>query len=426
MQQLNKSREFGANAVSEMELLALNGMFDLKDAPGVLRFAIEEIYQGKLALVSSFGADATVLLHMVSQIDGALPVLFLDTGKHFTQTIAFRDQIAKKFGLSDVRTVTPSDDDLAAFDPDGALWETDTDSCCNIRKTRPLAQAVTGFAAWITGRKRFQTQERGALPFFELTDDGMVKVNPLAHWTQDDVVAYKLAHNLPEHELVAQGYPSIGCAVCTTQVKQGEDPRSGRWRGREKEECGIHIDMPGQGDTAMGEPTQIFKDGRFSDDNWSRLGEDEGAEGAMFKHVPFSQFVAARDAFMATNGFLGLLVSPDDRVEDISQDVSRFASIAVEFPSFGDGRGYSTARLLRERYGFKGEIRAVGDVLIDQVPLMMRCGVDAFEVTHEATKKSLIAGELPDLSIYTQPVLARDEEHVGKRPWMRRAPEQNI
>lgn len=199
---------------------------------------------GRIALVSSFGAEAAVLLHMVASIDASVPVLFLDTGKHFPETLAYRDALAARLGLTDLRNLTPDPADLAARDAGGERWSYDPDGCCSLRKVRPLARALAGFDATISGRKGFQAGTRAALPLVEIdTTDaaGRLKINPLHDWTKADLDAYFEAHDLPRHPLEAQGYPSIGCAPCTSPVAPGEDPRAGRWRGFEKVECGIHV-----------------------------------------------------------------------------------------------------------------------------------------------------------------------------------------
>ncbi|WP_395665926.1 phosphoadenylyl-sulfate reductase [Methylocella sp.] len=210
------------------------------DPQRLLRFAVEDLFPGGIALVSSFGADSAVLLHMAAQIDRALPVLFIDTGVLFPETLAYRDRLVERLGLADVRDVGPDPDALAREDPETFLWSSDADRCCALRKVAPLERALGGFSAWISGRKRFQAATRAALPLFEL-DEGRVKVNPLANWSAAQISAYLDAHALPRHELVAQGYPSIGCVPCTSKVRPGEDARAGRWRGRAKTECGLHL-----------------------------------------------------------------------------------------------------------------------------------------------------------------------------------------
>lgn len=199
-----------------------------------------EIYAGKIALVSSFGADSAVLLAMVADIDRSLPVLFLDTGKLFPATLAYRDRLVEALGLTGVITRSPDAANLATADPAGALWMADTDACCEIRKVRPLAAALAPYAAWISGRKRYQAETRANLPLFEAVN-GRIKVNPLLGWDRMRIEAYREARRLPPHPLVAEGYPSIGCLPCTDKVMPGEDERAGRWRGKAKTECGIHI-----------------------------------------------------------------------------------------------------------------------------------------------------------------------------------------
>lgn len=204
----------------------------------ILRAALGA-FGDQIALVSSFGAESAVLLHMAAEIDRDIPVLFLDTGMQFAQTLDYRQDLAQRLGLTDVRDLRPAFKDLAAADPSHTLWKTDTDACCNLRKVVPLDAALGGFDAWITGRKRFQAATRAALPVVEQAGT-KVKINPLANWTKADLDAYVAEHDLPPHPLVAQGYPSIGCWPCTKAVAAGEDERSGRWAGSEKTECGIH------------------------------------------------------------------------------------------------------------------------------------------------------------------------------------------
>jgi phosphoadenosine phosphosulfate reductase len=212
----------------------------LRDAhPRAIIAAAYELYGERLALVSSFGAESAVLLHLAAQVDPAIPVLFLDTGMLFAQTLDYRRQLADELGLTGVRDLRPKFEDLALTDPDADLWKRDTDACCHIRKVRPLASALAGYDAWITGRKRFHGGSRLRLPVVEEVD-GRIKFNPLANWTKAELDAYAEAHDLPAHPLVAAGFPSIGCWPCTEAVSDGADVRSGRWAGSQKTECGIH------------------------------------------------------------------------------------------------------------------------------------------------------------------------------------------
>jgi len=223
----------------QAEVSALNAQFENATAQEILMAAIRHQFAGEIALVSSFGADSAVLLHMIAQIDPSTPVVFVDTMKLFPATVEYRDSLIGKLGLTDVRSVTPAKEDRLEQDPAGMLWMSDTDACCHIRKVLPLERALKGFDAWISGRKRFQSSSRANLDFFEI-DAGRVKVNPLADWSAEEILDYARTHKLPPHPLVAQGYPSIGCMPCTSKVAPGEDPRSGRWRGQDKTECGIH------------------------------------------------------------------------------------------------------------------------------------------------------------------------------------------
>jgi phosphoadenosine phosphosulfate reductase len=205
----------------------------------ILRAAVAE-YGGRMALVSSFGAESAVLLHLAAQVDPSIPVLFLDTGQHFGQTLDYRKTLAAKLGLTDVRDLRPQYQDLATQDPSANLYKTDTDACCNIRKVLPLDRALQEFDAWITGRKRFQGVSRLRLAVVE-AGEGRIKFNPLANWSKAELDAYAKEHDLPAHPLVAFGYPSIGCWPCTNPVEEGQDVRAGRWAGSEKTECGIHV-----------------------------------------------------------------------------------------------------------------------------------------------------------------------------------------
>lgn len=233
----------------EADAVRLNRMFQGSDTTEMLEVLLREKLAGDVAVVSSFGAESSVLLHLVSQIDRATPVLFLETGKHFPETLAYRDLLVERLGLKDLRNLTPDPALLAAKDESGLRWSYDPDGCCEIRKVMPLANAISRFDASMTGRKAFQASTRAKLPRFEIdTSDtmGRLKINPLIDWTPDDLARYMTEHDLPAHPLVAQGYPSIGCSPCTHKVAEGEDPRSGRWKGWDKTECGIHV--PGQDD----------------------------------------------------------------------------------------------------------------------------------------------------------------------------------
>jgi phosphoadenosine phosphosulfate reductase len=228
------------------EAASLNARYGDLDARAVIALSVDELFNGRIALVSSFGAESGVLLHLLSEVDRHAPVVFLDTGRLFPETLEYRSQLTDQLGLTDVRTITPDPARLASKDPHRALWMTNPDLCCAIRKTEPLQRALKGFDAWFTGRKRFQNAVRSELKLFE-PDGHRIKVNPLANWTSADLKAYARANDLPEHPLVAKGYPSIGCVPCTSKVQPGEDERAGRWRGLDKTECGIHVELENDG-----------------------------------------------------------------------------------------------------------------------------------------------------------------------------------
>ena len=216
------------------------------DAHGILELALTGEFRERVAVVSSFGAELAVLLHMVAAVNSVTPILFLNTGKLFGETLRYRDRLQDVLGLGDVRSLSPGLPARRALDADGSLWSRDTEVCCGFRKVTPLSQALKPFAAQVTGRKRFQTRERGLMQPVEWFD-GRFRFNPLWQWTQSDLAAYALAHKLPAHPLVADGYPSIGCMPCTRRVAAGEGYRAGRWAGLDKDECGIHVGTDGDG-----------------------------------------------------------------------------------------------------------------------------------------------------------------------------------
>ena len=210
-----------------------------RDSHGQIALALREEFAGETAVVSSFGSESAVLLHIVAEVDPTTPILFINTGKLFGETLRYRDRLQDLLGLGDIRTLAPHPADRSAKDPDGTLWSRDTDACCGFRKVIPIRRALEGFTAQITGRKRFQTQARAEMRAVEYFD-GRFRFNPLADWTQADLEAYIARHNLPRHPLVEDGYPSIGCMPCTRRVHAGETYRDGRWSGLDKDECGIH------------------------------------------------------------------------------------------------------------------------------------------------------------------------------------------
>jgi len=229
---------------SEADAVRLNRLFRGASTSEMLETLLAERMAGEVAVISSFGAESAVLLHLIAQVDPSVPVLFLETGKHFPETLAYRDALAQRLGLTSLVNLLPDAEELAKKDGNGLRWSYDPDGCCEFRKVKPLAKALLGYDASFTGRKAFQAETRASLPRFEIdTSDaqGRLKINPLIDWDADRIAAYIAEHDLPPHPLVAQGYPSIGCMPCTSKVAPGEDPRSGRWRGWDKTECGIHV-----------------------------------------------------------------------------------------------------------------------------------------------------------------------------------------
>lgn len=229
---------------SAADVATLNARFGAADTQAMLETIFADELVGRPAVISSFGAESAVLLHLVASVAPAVPVLFLDTGKHFPETLAYRDLLIDRLGLRDVRTLTPDPAVIAQRDDSGLRWSYDPDGCCEIRKVAPLAAALSDFDASLTGRKGFQAATRTNLASFEIdrTDAaGRLKINPLAGWSTADLATYVAVHDLPAHPLAGSGYPSIGCAPCTSKVLPGEDARAGRWRGWDKVECGIHV-----------------------------------------------------------------------------------------------------------------------------------------------------------------------------------------
>ena len=235
----------GQSGVTEVDrnrarLADIKARFGHLSGPALIDAIGHEAFPGRFAVVSSFGSESAVLLHMAAQVDRAFPVIFLDTGKLFSETAVYRTNLCARLGLSGVRIVAPAPQDLARHDPHGTLWQRDANACCAVRKVWPLDAALDGFEAWATGRKRYQGGARSSLPALEVTD-GRMKVNPLIEFGPDDIDAYYARHDLPRHPLFESGYLSIGCEPCTRAVRPGEDARAGRWADADKTECGIHL-----------------------------------------------------------------------------------------------------------------------------------------------------------------------------------------
>jgi len=233
-------------AFTQADADALNARFAGVDTLTMLKALFAEGILGTTAVVSSFGTESAVLLHLVAQADRSVPVIFVDTLKMFPETLAYREQLIGAFGIENSWVVQPDVAVLAAKDDKGLRWSYDPDGCCEIRKVEPLKRAKAGLDSWISGRKAFQSVTRQNLPRFEV-EDGRLKLNALGDWVKADLEAYFTEHDLPRHPLEAEGYLSIGCQPCTSKVQPGEDPRAGRWRGWDKVECGIHVaEKPGE------------------------------------------------------------------------------------------------------------------------------------------------------------------------------------
>lgn len=217
---------------------ALRTLEGLSDTP-LLSKALEEVFVGRACVVSAFGAESALVLDLVARIDHHTPVLFIDTGKHFQETLDYRDLLIDRFRLTDVRSIGPGRDRIPG-DSEGRLHQSETDKCCDLRKVQPLDKALSQFDCWVTGRKRFQGGAREVLPTVETDGPERLKLNPLAGWTADRINAYFDNCALPRHPLWHNGYRSIGCGPCTGKPIADGDDRSGRWLGQEKIECGIH------------------------------------------------------------------------------------------------------------------------------------------------------------------------------------------
>jgi phosphoadenosine phosphosulfate reductase len=206
----------------------------------VISAALKTVGRDQLALVSSFGTESAALLKVMADVDPAIPVIFLDTGWLFEETLAYRDTLIEKLGLRDVRSVKPLAEALSLQDPERDLWFSNPDACCYLRKVEPLQRALKPFAGWINGRKRFQGGARATIAVVE-EDGARLKFNPFARVSREDIAVIYRDANLPQHPLAASGFQSVGCMPCTSRTAPGEDARAGRWRGRDKSECGIHI-----------------------------------------------------------------------------------------------------------------------------------------------------------------------------------------
>ena len=211
------------------ELAGRSTTFETASPIEILRWASDR-FGGDMVFACSF--QDIVLLDLLHQVDPSIPVIFLDTEDHFPETLAFVDQVSARYDTNLIVT-KPG--------PDAVDFPCGTGGCCQKRKVEPLKRAVSGKAAWITALKRCDAPTRAAAPIVGWDEAfGLVKINPMATWTDEDIASYERDHEIPVHPLIAQGYLSIGCASTTRPVQAGEDPRAGRWSGRGKVECGLH------------------------------------------------------------------------------------------------------------------------------------------------------------------------------------------
>lgn len=238
--------------MTTQQLSELQKQYSELNASDLLRAMINNIFKGKIALISSFGADAALLLALVAEIDNKTPILFLETGKHFPETLEYVETLKTKLNLQNLIFLKPDPEMLKRIDANGDLWNSNPDRCCWLRKVEPLDRAVKelGIEALITGRKKYQNSERALLSTIELDDKNIFRINPLANWDKARFKEEIKNKNLPEHPLVKDGYLSIGCKPCTSPIKIGEDERAGRWRhtkqdGKQKTECGLHLPTDG-------------------------------------------------------------------------------------------------------------------------------------------------------------------------------------
>lgn len=218
-----------APRLSDDDLAALDARLTHSPATTIIRWAVDT-FGGRLCLTSSM--QDTVLIDLATRVDPSIEVIFLDTGYHFPETLATAERVRRRYGIDLVVPPAPL--------PLDDQWMDDPDGCCAARKVAPLERALAGKAAWLSGLRRAETAARATAPVISRDKRGLVKVNPIASWSDQDVAGYAADRDLIANPLLGQGYPSIGCWPCTRQVAPGEDPRAGRWTGFAKTECGLH------------------------------------------------------------------------------------------------------------------------------------------------------------------------------------------
>ncbi len=226
---------------SKLDLEKLNIEFEARKPQEIVAWAARE-FSGRLAMTSSFGPESGVLLHLVSRADPHIPVLFLETGYHFPETLKYKEDLAKLFGLKKVIELRadPAKKNELVVKHAGVPYEKDPDACCYLNKVEPMDAALKNYGAWMSGIRRHQTDFRKSIRIVEEYEGGLYKISPLANFTSRDAWWYLKEHNIPQHPLFEKGYLSIGCWPCTRPIQAGDDERSGRWAGKSKKECGLH------------------------------------------------------------------------------------------------------------------------------------------------------------------------------------------
>ena len=230
MRDVSLAYDLSAIAFSDEELAAFNKEFERLPASKIIQWAVDT-FSPHLSLSASM-TDA-VLIDLAVNVDPAIEVVFIDTGYHFPETLATVEEVRRHYGLN-IRIMTVARQEEA-------LWQADPENCCSAVKVGQLDRALAGKVAWMSGLRRTEAAGRDSAPIVVRDLRGLVKVNPIATWSDQDVAGYIADHDVPVNPLTKRGYPSIGCMPCTTPVRDGEDLRSGRWRGRDKTECGLHV-----------------------------------------------------------------------------------------------------------------------------------------------------------------------------------------
>lgn len=344
-------------------LAELNNRYREADTSDTLREILDMPLAGPLALVSSFGAESVVLLHMISKIKPDLPILFIDTEMLFPQTLTYQKDLATQLGLTDIRRIMPARAALVQRDADNLLHLAEPTACCGLRKVEPLSRALAPFGGWISGRKRIHGGRRSELEIFEHDENQRLKVNPLAFWSAQDISDYISVYDLPRHPLVEKGYPSIGCAPCTTPARAGQEARDGRWRGFEKTECGIHFPTPAAQPVSV-----IVGDNGFFDDERQY------------------DFQTVDDLTERPQAAVAVDLPNNFDLEVLGDKLDKIDMVRIDFPVFSDGRGFSLAQQLRQA-GFVGRLRAKGPLIPDQYAMLRRSGFDEVEISPERAKQ---------------------------------------